>query len=712
MDIETLTNHISRLGKDYFDNACKIVLEDVFNLTAINVDGKGDGGSDYASFSHNGERILVGYQITTQKTDIAGKAYTDAAKVIERLNLARYYFLTTYDLTEVEVRKIEDKISKELHIPAICFAPKHIAGFILYEGLLYRFLDETNYPLPRGIKSSFDYREMALHSYTVLSDDAVQMKSSIYDDTLLLLLSNGEKYIDDDLAKRVQEFLGLDANKIDLLKKRIGALFGKRKLQRNESGLIELHLSAKLDFDARKEVYRRELSSLSAAQVDLLVTEYNCEWTEEDSKKVATWIANATVSDKIESLKDVRVSVISNPLFDVEDKGIEKIKGFLIKEKKIGKDKVDGLIEKLLCLASNHPLIVKIARASVYLALEGSSTIASAKAVGANRWSDVNILVEPTVAIPFICSQLYKGDVNKVFNLSIQSVHRALKLDSQIFIPYFYINECAGHLLRARRYDGLQFNESELEFSSNAFVANYFALKNRGIKLPDSFMDYLCSYSPAIKVERRDVTDWIRAIMTDIQSILNKAHIQFIDVPYYEIGDCKQYEIEYMHKLKEFNIDKKPNLINHDVWALQFTNDRITKYSEHWVVLTYDSSMISISQSTLFPGWITNPIKFIDITEETKPLSESKLISLVHSFATYSERTLSAGARIIDRVVTYASKEMQNWEFKRDIEKFKDETVKSINLEKPDYIIQVDNKTDEYLQNIGITTEDDNAPIE
>ena len=37
MDLETLSNHISKLGKTYFDNACKIVLQDVFQLNAINV---------------------------------------------------------------------------------------------------------------------------------------------------------------------------------------------------------------------------------------------------------------------------------------------------------------------------------------------------------------------------------------------------------------------------------------------------------------------------------------------------------------------------------------------------------------------------------------------------------------------------------------------------------------------------------------------------
>ena len=363
-------------------------------------------------------------------------------------------------------------------------------------------------------------------------------------------------------------------------------------------------------------------------------------------------------------------------------------------------------IEKLLDIASNHPLITKIARASMYLALEGANPISSAKALGANRWTDFNILIEPTVAIPYTCAQLYKGVVNRYFDLSIHSVHQARKLGSRLYIPYFYLNECAGHLLRARKYDGLELNEEELVYSSNAFVANYFALKRQGIRVPSTFMDYLTSYSTNIKTERQDVKNWVRAIQTDIQSILERSGIQFIESPFYNPGDCKEFEMEYMHHLVELGMEKHTHLMNHDIWGLQFTNDKM-KNGEHWIILTYDTSMISISKSDIYKGWITNPIKFLDFTESTKPLSESKLINLVHSFATFSEKTLSAGARIMDRVINYASPSMQNWEFKREIEAFKKDMLSHINLDNPNYIIQVDKKTDEFLLKQGIALKEE-----
>ena len=93
MDKETLANHISRLGKRDFEIACRLILHDIFNLIAVNVDGANDGGTDFAVFNSEGNRTKAAYQITTQKTDIRNKAYKDASKCISKLHVDRFYFL-------------------------------------------------------------------------------------------------------------------------------------------------------------------------------------------------------------------------------------------------------------------------------------------------------------------------------------------------------------------------------------------------------------------------------------------------------------------------------------------------------------------------------------------------------------------------------------------------------------------------------------------
>lgn len=169
MDKETLSNHISTLGKRDFAIACRIVLEKVFDFDVINVDGPRDGGSDFTSFSVDGKRCSVGIQITTQKSDIKNKAYSDAKKCLTKLGLKRFYFLSTYRLSEEDSRKIEQEIEDDLNIRTHVYDSSVIAGFLIKNSLVTEFLDETGFPDLRQVyHSAVDYKQMVLHSYTLL----------------------------------------------------------------------------------------------------------------------------------------------------------------------------------------------------------------------------------------------------------------------------------------------------------------------------------------------------------------------------------------------------------------------------------------------------------------------------------------------------------------------------------------------------------------
>jgi hypothetical protein len=70
-----------------------------------------------------------------------------------------------------------------------------------------------------------------------------------------------------------------------------------------------------------------------------------------------------------------------------------------------------------------------------------------------------------------------------------------------------------------------------------------------------------------------------------------------------------------------------------------------------------------------------------------------------------STKTLSIGARIIDRVISYASEEFQNWEFKRDFEKFKSNLISELDdndVSFEDEDSELNKKVDEFLRTKGI----------
>ncbi|MBL6447592.1 hypothetical protein JMN32_14835 [Fulvivirga sp. 29W222] len=710
MDQETLTNHIVKLGKHQFNVACQLIFNNVFNFHAINVDGKNDGGTDFIGIDKEGKRRKVAYQLTTQKTDIKRKAYRDSKKALDKLGVESFYYVPTYNLDEIESRKLEADITNELGITASVFNPTVLAGFIINENLLNSFLDKLNYPLPRDHKlKGPDFRERALHSYSMFSKDSKDLKQGIYDDTILFILSEKSPLSEDDLESEALKFLGIDnAVENGLIKKRIGGLFGNEKLKWNDQKQIVLADNANNDVISRKRIYEAELNTLTSAQTDLLRDEYQIEWTFEDSKKVSVWIAEAFISDRISNLEDLKISLVAHPLYKVGGDSTNKIRSYLINNGVQKKD-VEKAIVSLLEIATGHPLINKITRASMYLALEGADPISKSKALGANRWNEFDVMIEPSVAIPFICSQLYSGYVNRFFNLSVKAINRINEIGAKACIPYFYINECAGHLLRARKYMYFDIDEKELQFSSNAFIANYYGLKSQGKKVPNTLIEYLSTFSPAIKSERKNVKDWIRSLMTDLQTTLNNSGVDFVHVPTFSADDCVDFEKEYMFQLDDHKLEKPKHLIQHDIWALKHTNDQIINSNQHWIVLTYDKSLISFSKAEIYNGHVTTPAKFIDITESTKPLSETHFVSLLHSVATFSERTLSAGARVMDRIARYASDDVQNWEFKEEIKEFKSEIIESLDLDSIEIYDEIDKKTDEFLKKHGVKLQIDES---
>lgn len=713
MDIDTLANFISSCGKTDFEIACRIVLQDILNLNIVNVDGSRDGGTDYSSFNNVGGRTKTAYQITTQKTDIKNKAYKDAKKCIEKIHAERYYFLCTYNLDEIKCRSLESTISDELGIASSVYSPKIIAGMMVNHHKVGFFLDRIGYDdLRKFDNTRVDYREMALHAYSFLSQDTKNLKSQIYDDAILLVLAeNKDGLKKGDIVQKVINLLCLPPTKEDMLLNRINTLKSKAKIANHTTEDDTLVATSEVisDISERKIIYEKELSSLASAQIDIF-NDYGVEWTLADSQQASVWLAATYMQEQLKALESANAA-ISDGFLKINKNGIINLKKFLKERKEIKEDIIDEIIDKLLKNAATHPVMIKITSASVYLALEGGNPIMACRALGVNSWHEEKMIIEPTLGIPYLCSLLYKGRVNRYFDYAIQSVNRAHNLGIELYIPYYYIKECAGHLHMARKFDGLDLNPDEMQYSCNAFVSNYYALKKQKIAVPDKFIDYLATFSPAIRTEI-NYKDWIRAIMTNLQSFFTRNGIIFQEVPNYSSDDLKREQNEYNYYLKENGIDKSDNLMQNDSISLHFTNERSDKNGEHWMVLTYDRTLINVANNLNSSTWVNTPFTFMELTEMSKDLSEKEFSSLVHSMATFRPETLSISARVLDRIILYASDKMQDWQFKQLTEQFKNDIIKSISIDDTNFLGEVDKRTNEFLLKHGIDVGNEKSDVD
>ena len=701
MDRESLTLTINGFNKKKFEETAKIVLQEVLGINAVNEDSLIMKKGEQKKIS---DPILYHLSIDKQAI-INSKLLRDK---IDTYKIKKIFIFFKYNLTDAELLKKNLLFENEYGISVNCMCSRTLAEFVIESKLENKlFCDGTNY---RQINSSdIDYLTAAFHSMTIASADVNDLKGKVYDDAILFKVSSNIYENKEDLTKEVLDFLKLPAEKGEIIIKRIDSLLSKGQMLKEPTGFVLLS-SVEKDIEARKKAYLSELNTLTSAQVDLMRTDYDIDWNEEDSKKIATLLAFSAIDNQIRILREVGTE-IDHAIFRMAKDSDKKILKYLQEEKGLEEEKAIEAIENLAQIAATHPLIIKITRACVYLALEGSNPLSAARSLGANKWADFCVMLEPTVAIPYICSQLYKGEVTKSFEKSINSVKRAIELTSKVVIPYSYINECAGHLLAARNYQNLDLDPDEMTYSSNAFVSNYYSLSKAGVKLPPSFMEYLETFSVAIRIEKTNKKAWVREIMTDLTSLLLKGHVIQENTPFYKDDDLKDYENEYSHFLSEKNKEKPGHLIHHDTIALKYTNDRVSVYNEHWIILSYDSILTKVGNQSFYKGWICSPSRFLEITNISQPLSETQMVSVLHSIASFSERTLAIGAKIMDRIVRYASSEMQNWEFKRDLDKFKKEMKDTFNKTNEDLDKELITRTDNFLKTKGISVDEDDIDI-
>ena len=682
MDRETLVNHMKGLSKAKFDDVCRLIINKCYGKTAINVDGKGDGGADIIELDENGKRTSIVYQLTTQKNEVELKYARDAKKATTKLGAKVFFFMTSQSVSEQKVRKLESDISEEFDVRCTCLDAKAISNLLIEGKLVKQFLLDADLFVPHSAGSgSIDYREQVLHSYTIWSSDAKNLKEGIYDDTILIILGKEVDYSLEitDLIEKVKSQLALTDTMKNVIERRISSLLMKRRVIDIGEGKIKLTEDSIEEIENRERLYVLEMDAMSSAQTDLLSQKYKISWVSQDARKVAVWLANIFIDSQLRVLKETQINYISHPLLRNTNKKVQQDLLKFLKKKGVSDDSAKQAYDDLLKLAANDPLITKITRASMYVALEGASPLSRSRVLGISSWDEAKIMLDPSVAIPCICSNLYLWPENEWFSQPVRVVKKCQDLGCSISIPAYYIGECAGHLMSARYYQGLDDMAEELQFSNNAFVAYYYGLKKAGIKTPPTLAAFLNTFSAQISTSG-DNKSIKHAIMTDLQGTLSRIGISFENSKFYEVSNCSVYPV-YKEIVDRIEPQKRTYLLKHDVFALQHMTDKYAE-GEHWILLSFDKTLIEYAKNDVCQFWITNTKKMAELIESTQDLSAVNLENIVHFLASASEHTLSLGAKMIDRIVEYAYKEMQNWEFQQDFIKYKNESLSSIDLEK------------------------------
>lgn len=674
MDQDSISRDISILSKVLFDNVVTLLLREVFKLEAIDVDGKGDAGSDMRSFQNekNHQVWATAIQKTIQASGWKKKAREDAQKAVDELGARFYYFITSKNHQSKDLINLEQEISLELGIGAKCFGAKEIAGFLCDYGLLREYAEITNWDLNIDPRKRPDTPEILLHAFVSLDRDRKQLQHAVYDDAILIsIYEYGSSCQPEEVVASAAKLLGLTNGRNEILTSRLESLRTRGKIESAEDGAVKLANACRNNLQISTGAYAKELETLASSQAQLLNDKGYVAFGPEESEKAGVFLTRMFVQNQFKIAERNYLPLakigLADALGDPRQELEQLLRGMKVKPKD-----VEDVVRELVEAGSDLPLIKKLATAVTYVAAEGRNVAAACRTLGANSWNEVVAIVDSSVAIPFLCTSLFGYSSGRFSRGAVAGVNGLKELGTRLVIPNVYLNEISFHLLRALNVpEGDEFSKAA-ELSQNGFVSHYFWMKNRKIECPASLREFVLSIAPKAKNVNGDRRQSARLIMPNVQEQLLTYGIQFEHLTQFATGSGlyhsfkQEIEQSFDHYFQGHTKRKPHRLINHDAFVLAHQRKRKTQDSEARMCLTWDKSVIHVANELGDCGWVITPNEAADLTVAAN-VSGRQLTSLAHAIAKVQVTPNHLGAKVLDRVSAIASSKSQDWQFQNEL---------------------------------------------
>ena len=422
------------------------------------------------------------------------------------------------------------------------------------------------------------------------------------------------------------------------LEGRIDSLLTRGMLRKNEDGRLSVSPIAVEALRVADGIYASEMESLSAAQAHCLYQRSGLTWDKEQSRQAATLLARWFIYRQLLTAEHASMPLASSGITRRFGNPDQDLRDLLRKAGVLPRD-VQAILDEFVDFAAGTPVVKKLTRAVTYVALEGTPPLEACKLLGARTWSEVKVCLDASVAIPYLCSSMFGPTTGRFSTGANECVGLLRQVQSQLVMPWVYINECAAHLLRALDYEDVsnEFADS-LGHSENGFVAQFYQLRNVGLPVPGSIREFVAKLSPQAVRIRRDTRDAVRRVMTEIQPLLMGYGIGFDPVP--RVADQFQRDVQmaYVFKLRELKRRKSAILVDHDVTTLSYMRQAISRNAEKRMCLTWDAAMIAVAGELKDCGWVVSPHEASDIIQQQLSLSVGRLTALAHGLARVQER--------------------------------------------------------------------------
>jgi hypothetical protein len=717
MDRDTITNLLKNTSTVAFDRVVDIILEHIFALRPVNIDGKGDGGHDRRLYTDTGRVTSAAVAVTTQQKEWKSKAEGDARKAVSGNDITIFYFFTNRDHDPAELRTLETRLGTATRIPVHCLGGREIADLVISAKLEGKILDALEIPRASPRQSQPDIAERALFSYIVLSPDVRQLRASVVADSILNCLFSATRALSRaDLVSATTDFLGATAKRTPQIERAIDSLLTRGHLHRLPSGNIELSEAARRDLTDADRLYDAQLSRLTE-EIRESLSATSAGIAGDSLKDLSLLLARAHVARTIRASQRTGLQIQTHGQIVLPTDPIQEIRDLLAKAG-VPTQSLEPTLQALVDLSSRSELIHRLTRGAVFAWLESAGEQSAAIALGSRNWEEITVILDTSAAVPYLCARLFQPTKGRWSRAAHEAVMAFQQRGSSLRIPYFYLRECASHLCGAWRampgYDALADRYGEVfAHSGNGFISCYAQLKQIGADAPDSLEKFLKVFSANVGNDAGEWKDYLRRVQGDLQPKFSAYGIAFEPAQYQNDTHTRQLEQEYAFALERRRRTKARVLIENDVTTLAHLRRSIGEQNRSMVCLTWDGTMIEVAKDYMREyGWVVTPEVAADFVEFSAPHPGRALMVFSFELARVSQKPTDLVAHIIDRVAKYATERLADWRFQDRLEEFKKDYLASVDVSKVTFDDELDAQIDRFLSGEGIHLAGRMAPDE
>ena len=579
-------------------------------LKSAPVDGWNDGGSDLRIYGRPAEKQTVAVQISVRKSGWKTKARADAEKAKTTFGTTLFYFVSNRRVAPRERIRLQGELSNHLGIASDFFGNQEVAALLCdrrEEAILLDHLgiDATAHNPPR-----LSLRDRALYSYSLISSDAADFKKAVVDQTILATLFHDQSgQTRDDLVASALRQLGLPEESRPHIAGRIDCLLQERGIRKEGSDRVTLTAQSRTRLHEAENTFDIEWRRY-VAEIQRRLRELG--WPEaqrDDAENIAHAVAEAMLASALDVSQRADKSACIGELLQNCASGrtrlLEAVANTPLDKSEIGRN-----ASELLRVASKFPVAKQASSAVLYFSLLSTSSRAVRATLTGETSGDLHTILDASVCIPWLATKLHGTAGGRFSEIAFRSIEGLLAQGSALYVPGYYFDECATHLLAAWNYVGLQDDPSDLRWSTNGFVSHYYGLV--GNERPATLDQYLTSFAPAPQTGR-SLGHIRRALVEHLRPKVRDYGGEYLLIRQRPSAVRKEIEEELSWLCNERSKQKPAVLLDHDVAVLTELRNRVARESEGWVFLTWDKVLVEAAGGDVNYGWVIPPPAVLDL---------------------------------------------------------------------------------------------------